>query len=73
MEENKLIAKCDYCGFTKEVVPIKDSEKKICADCAIELWDRRQGHFLPVANYQKSKNVKEILSCQQLAVGVIEL
>ena len=65
MEEIKVIGLCNYCGEKKEVIPTEDN-RMICAECLIEYHDRIDGHFLPGT---KHINVKEILSCQDVAVA----
>ena len=69
MEEIKIIGHCNFCGETKEVIPATDN-RNICADCAIELQDRVEGHFLPVT--KNNENVKDNRSCQQLVTAATE-
>jgi hypothetical protein len=68
MEEIKVIALCNYCGDIKEVIPLKDTQKMICAECLIDLHDRLEGYFLPASKHTND-NVKENLPCQQLAIA----
>jgi hypothetical protein len=70
MEEIKVIGKCNWCGEIKEVVPMKDSQKMICAECLIDLWDRLEGHFLPAT--KQNEIAKDNRSCQQLATAATE-
>ena len=68
MEEIKVIDKCSFCGETKEVIPMKDSQKLICADCLIEYQDRVEGYFLPATN---NRNEKDNRLCQlNVAVAI---
>lgn len=63
MEDVKFIGLCNYCGETKEVIKTTD-DRNICADCAIDMQDRIEGHYLS-AN-KNSYNVKN-KSCQNVA------
>ncbi|MDD5006686.1 MAG: hypothetical protein PHS33_09335 [Candidatus Omnitrophica bacterium] len=71
MEDVKIIAECSFCGIEKEVIPMIDSNKKICADCLIDLQDRLEWHYVPTPT--NNNNVKEKMSCLLLVPVVIGL
>jgi hypothetical protein len=70
MEDIKVIDKCSFCGETKEVIPMKDGQKLICAECLIDLQDRLEGYFLPATNRE---NIKDNRLCQTNAAVAIAL